>query len=408
MRSRGGFVLCVAVLYILCLHMLVFSSILPGGGLLGLVIALVLLLFCTNNWKLIVRIPTRNLWFFVLVKYFILHLFVWTIGIFFGLSSSVHQYMIQLVMMICFILVLLATKQDVLNNIIKAYIVFTAVMSLAGFIAWCAIHAGYTDVDKFLFNLHDISGGKVADDAQHTYSWPYYLGLVLTKVDTNVSGIGSTIFYRASGWAQEPAVAALFVMPAIIILVLDEHIFRKGLRVILKVVIISFWIVCAAMSSIVSLFLLTTFGLLLSSIKKLAYGRVVCIITTILLMIICIFNFRDDIMNMSSFIRGKFNMDTNTFQTSFMALFWFLYPQSVLATLLSLLSLLSAVFVSKVAIVGIFRGGYSAIYGHVMLYFVFHYAKGGWGRFLADPFTMFFFYMLVFYIYRQEAPNYHV
>lgn len=397
------FIFCIAVLYVLSLNTLVFSSILPGGGLLGLIMVLVPLLFYVNKGKINIHMSTRSLGFSILVKYFILQFSIWSIGIFFGLSASMHQYIIQAVIMLCFILLLLATKQSVLDSFIRAYIIFAAVIALTGFIAWYAMRAGYVGVDEFLFNLHDISGGKVAAGPQHTYSWPYYLGLVLTKVDINVSGIGSTIFYRASGWAGEPAGAALFVMPALIILVLDKHIFRRNLRVVLKTIIISFWIVCAAVSSIISIFLLIVLGLVLSSIKRSAWWRLVCIIAATLLIMVCIFNFRNDIMNMSSFIRGKLSVDSSTFQSSFSALFWFLYPQPVLRILISSLSLLSAIFVSKVAIVGIFRGGYSAIYGYVILYLVFHCAKGGWFRFLVDPFTMFFFYILVFYTYKQRT-----
>jgi hypothetical protein len=399
------FIFYIAVLYILSFNSLVFSSILPGGGLLGLVIALVLLLPYANKGKIKIQISLGSSWFFILVKYFILQFSVWSIGIFLGFSSSIHQYIIQAVMMLCFILLLLAMEQSVLESLIKAYIIFAAVMALTGFIAWFAIHAGYVGIDEYLFNLRDISGGKVSDLGLHTYSWPYYLGLVLTKVDTDVSGIGSFIFYRASGWAQEPAISAMFVMPAIIILVLDKHIFRKNLRVILTTIIISFWIVCGGVSSIISLSLLIVSGLVLSSIKRSAYWRVVCLITTILLIMAGIFSFGNDIMNMSSFIQSKFNTDSHTFQTSFNSIFWFLYPQPIFVTLMLSLSLLSAIFVSKIAIVGIFRGGYSAIYGYVMLYLVFHCAKGGWGRFIIDPFIMFFFYILVFYTYKQGAFN---
>lgn len=391
------FIFRIAVLYVLSINLLIVSRILPMGGLLGLIAVLIPLLVYARNGKIDIFLPKRSKWFNTIVKFFILQLSIWSLGIFIGLSSSIHQYIIYASMMLCFILVLLATKQNVLDGYIRAYIVLATVMALAGFIAWYLIFAGYVGRYEFLFHGANIG--------MHNYSWPCYLGLVLTDVDKNVSLIGSAIFYRASGWAEEPAWAASFVMPALIILVLDKNIYRRNLRVIFITIIIIFWIVCAAVSSIISVFLLMAIKQILSSIKKSAWGRLVCIIAVIVLIMAGIFIFQDEIINMSGFIKSKFGENSRTFQSTYNSIFWFLTHQSVLMYLVMSLSLLSAIFIFKVALVGIINGEYSAIYGYVMLYLVFQGAKRGWIWLSEDSFTMFFFYMLVFYTYKQVILN---
>jgi len=346
---------------------------------------------------------TKSSGFSILVLYFILQFSIWSIGVFFGLSASIHQYLIQAALMLCFLFVLLASKQSTLDGFIRAYIFFAAIMSAAGFLAWYAIYAGYVGTDEFLITMHDLSGGKINAANQHTYSWPYYLGLVLTHVDPSVSSIGNHLFFRASGWASEPHIAATFVMPALIVLVLDKYMFRKNLRLVLIISIISFWIVCAAVSSIISIFLLIVLGQVLALNKKFNPLQKVFIFTVVVLIILILLNFQTEIIQSSSFIAVRFGDNSPTLQTTLGNFLWFLKTQTTLDFLYNSLKLLFAIFVFKVSLEGIFKSGYAAIYGYVMLYLLFIGAKGAWNYTSVDPFTMFFFYLLIFHSYNKGS-----
>ena len=387
------FILRVAVLYVLCLNLLLFSKFLPFGGLIGLFAILVPFFSLMKNGRVWFFMPKNNLWYKLLILYFVLQLIIWSIGSSYGVSSSIHQYLIYASMMICFLFVLLASKENILNSYIKSYIILATIMAFFGFIAWFLILTKLVGISDFTFDQRNV--GK------HLYSFPYYLGLVLTNVETEVSNIGNLIFYRTSGWAEEPAWAATFVMPALIILILDKQIFKRKKRILLIYILSLFWIVCAAVSSILSIFLTIIIGQILISLKKSRWLNLFGLLIVVLLIVYVQINYLKDIKDVSGFINSKINEDAGTFQSSRSSILWIFTQQLDLYYLMMLLSFIVAIIVASVSIIGINKSGYYSICGFVMLYLVIQGATRGWAWFSVDAFSLFFFYILFFSIYNK-------
>ena len=107
----------------------------------------------------------------------------------------------------------------------------------------------------------------------------------------------------------------------------------------------------------------------------------------------------------SGFLESKLSSDSGSFNSSFNSLTWILNPVFTSDFFLSLFSLVSVIFASKYAIRSLIKGGDASIYGYIVLYLIFQSAKRGFVYFSFDTFSIFFFYLLIYNLYKQQNTN---
>ncbi|MDB4013451.1 hypothetical protein N9475_00475 [Flavobacteriaceae bacterium] len=274
-------------------------------------------------------------------------------------------------------------------------------MASFGFLAWAIIFFDIVDKASNIWDARDIGMLK--------YSWPNYLGLVITNVDYVATQIGSITFYRASGWAEEPAWAAKFVMPSLIFLYFNKNLFNKYTRYIFIAIILSFWFVCAGISSIIAILAVIIFTKLLYYKKRSKWIKLYLIIIPLLLFVFWqLYLYKDIIFLASGFLETKLSSDSGSFNSSFNSLTLILNPGFTSEIFLSLFSLVSVIFASKYAIRSLIKGGDASIYGYIVLYLIIQSAKRGFVYFSFDTFSIFFFYLLIYNLYKQQNTNLRV
>ena len=387
----------IIFLYILSFNLLLASRIIPFGGFVGLCLILIPVLFYSKSGIVKVYMPVHSWWFIIMVIYFAILISVWCFGFLFGVSTSLHQFIIYAGIMFSFMLVLFSTREDILEGYLKIYIKVAVLMSFLGFIAWYLIFSEKVGVGDYQFD-----GSAIG---MHLYSFPYRLALVLTNVDIDASTIGSLVFLRASGWAEEPAWAATFIMPALILLVSNKELFKNRTRIIYITILILFWLVCGAISSIISVLVLIGISQVLELLRKFSLKRLILIVFASILIITPLIYFSSELDIMSGFIESKLSGDAQTLQDTRASVLWVLNPQPDLYHMMMLLALSSALLVFIVSINAIIKGGEVSTYGYIMLYLVLHGAKRGWVWFSFDTFTIFFFYLLLYNLYKQRSTS---
>tara|TARA_B110000971_G_scaffold221921_1_gene271543 strand:+ start:7127 stop:7954 length:828 start_codon:yes stop_codon:yes gene_type:complete len=271
-------------------------------------------------------------------------------------------------------------------------------MALFGFLAWALIFFDIVDKASKIWDARDIG--------MLIYSWPNCLGLVITNVDYVATQIGSINFYRASGWAEEPAWAAKFVMPSLIFLYFEKNLFNKHTRYVFIAIILSFWIVCAGISSIIAILAVIIFAKLLYYKIRSKWIKLYLIVTPLLLFVFWqLYLYKDIILKASGFLESKLSSDSGSFNSSSDALTRILNPGFTSENFLTIISLFSVIFVSKYVIRSLIKGGDASIYGYIVLYLIIQSAKRGFVYFSFDTFSIFFFYLLIYNLYKQQNTN---
>ena len=133
------------VLYVLSINVLIISRVIPYGGLLGLFLILFSVFFYAKGGVIKSYLPIHSNWFKVIIFFFILQFTIYSIGFNQGLSSSLHQYIIYSLLVVCFFLILIASNKKELDYYLKYYIKFSFLMALFGFLAWAIIFFDIVD-----------------------------------------------------------------------------------------------------------------------------------------------------------------------------------------------------------------------------------------------------------------------
>ncbi len=134
---------------------------------------------------------------------------------------------------------------------LELYTNLVFVMALFGVTAWVLINFNIVDPEYWKFNLSQATMGKESKDSEFDmYSFPYYLGLILTgSYKYKLFGFE---FYRASGFTNEPNSGAFFVTPALFYLL---TINKKRMFSFIKIIFCILFLLCCA--SLANFFFLT-------------------------------------------------------------------------------------------------------------------------------------------------------
>ena len=185
-----------------------------------------------------------------------------------SLGSPLASVIAYVVLTLICLIVVFRWKSDQERLAIKVLVVVSSLMSLLGFAAWLMVTATWATQDLIdpahLVDISQFTEGKLqrierqyfetANEFgifENTYSFPYYMGLVLTN--SYLYELFGFQFFRASSWYTEPVSVWLMLIPAIILTYYGSY-FEETKRRILLVVQFCFVLASFSLSIIISLF----------------------------------------------------------------------------------------------------------------------------------------------------------
>lgn len=373
-------------LYILGFNLLIFSRIIPYGLFFALFSLILGILLQLNNSFFIINKFISKQKYLIIIYLFIISI-IWFLGFFNDISTSFHQNIIYALIILLFPFFLYVSNQELLSSYKLYYIIISIILSVFGFSAWLMIFLGILSTDLYVLDLRNLG--------MHIYSWPYYLGLVLTNVDISSSQIGDILFYRSSGYSEEPAWAATFIIPAIIYLAYDKIDIKYNIRKLYLISLILFWISCAAVSSIISVILLIFLFYFFKLLYSFSYIKLIKLIIFGFLMSLFITYITDQYDLVSGFVESKLNNDAQTYKDTESSITWILHPEFSLQHFIWGLSLISGIIIFSSAIYTIYKSKNKSINGYILLYLFLQGAKRGWVWFSFDTFTLFFLLLMI-------------
>ena len=305
------------------------------------------------------------------------------------------------VLLLLLIGVLLSATPEELGRLLRVYIVFCFIMALGGVIAWVLINWEIVDYKNSLWSLYEATAGRANRDewavASAGYSFPYYLGLVLTGAYSY--DLFSFIFYRASGWTHEPTSAAAFIAPAIILLA-RERLFTLPVRRVFLTTLIAFWLACAAVGSAIAFLGLVVFYLFFSRGRHAVWKRLLVLVLMGGLFVVymeaqryIVFTGPSAANPHLSLFESKFDPDA---EVGIKQLVNLLSPSTLQGYLnLSFFSLM-AVTIFLFAVRAIRSTNTTAAsFVLILVYFFLHSLKGSWDQLFASFFFMVFFFIFL-------------
>ena len=319
-------------------------------------------------------------------------------------------------------LVFIINTKEYLGTYLKAYILLVFVMSFCGAITWLLVMSGSYHVGEIYgtyANLNALTHGAFVRDATVTnsYVWPYYLGLVLTG-ETSVNLLGYE-FYRISGWAHEPSSATVFVVPAILLLFKDDVFKNRLIRGILLITIISFWLFCASVGSLMAVLILAaTYILTTLYIRLFPFKLSLTIFLTLVSSIFLLILYFEPISE-STLFSTKFNMDSHTMQMAINRLLWFSHEVTLVSRMLDddgnqvlglhyfgylIIWMIISVFLWIIAS-DTFATGKLSIYSIILMYLILHAMKGSYLTVYVHISTFFWFFVAYFAMHKRDNYN---
>jgi hypothetical protein len=282
-------------------------------------------------------------------------------------------------------------------------------MAIFGLISFIIVTFGSYDIENSFVNVSELTRGAFHrdDGVFNSYVFPYNFGLVLTgELQMDFMGIK---FYRISGWAHEPTSATLFTVPALLLLLHGKLLSNNLVKRILILIIGCFWILCASVGSILAIIVLySVFIITTLYIKnfpfKLSFLIFISLITTLFLIILYI----EPILQ-SSIITSKFDMEAQTVRVFLTEFTWFLpnpnhenpafyyYSHLVIWTIIS-------IFV-WVVVSSVITSGKMGVYALVLTYIILHTFKGSQESVYSHLYTVFWFYLAYFSMYRNSTAH---
>jgi hypothetical protein len=381
------YLFALVMLWVMMNSTLVIPSLLPHPTYIALAGMIVLLLW-QFNFSTNTRLNPRIL--FVIGLYLSIVLLICPF-----MEIELFVWIRQIVMFSALAIILLTATRDQLELLLKGYVLFCILMSLCGATASLLINTSIINWQDHLYSLSENTNNRIVwdQDVVYGYSFPYGLGLVLTS--SFLYSFMGIDFYRSSGWAHEPTAATFFIVPALILLV-RENIFSWRIRITGIFSIVSFYLSCFAVGSIIALVSLIICWDFLKPKRRFPFFGM-ALLACFLLAAICVY---------SSFISGMLQ-STNSGAISILqskfepgnasmtAVVSPLYGDS-LFLLLIISYILIALYYSLIAL----RDNPKAqTFSLIFIYLLMHSAKGSWGHLTQYLFTFIFFFLLVYSLY---------
>lgn len=332
--------------------------------------------------------------------FFVLFLLVgWLAILSLSESANIKAYFGTLLIHVLFLFFIVNTKRYI-DSYIRAYIYLVFIMSVSGLIADSLIAFGVIDIGSHYINLHEVTNGSFTRDASmgaDSYAFPYGLGMILTG-SGKLSLLGFE-FYRISGWAHEPTSATLFTVPALLLLLHTDIVKHTLLKIVMIVVIATFWFFAMSIGSLLALLIVYTI-LTLSRIFGTIYplSPTLSAFSIIILFIMFMLIFIEPIAQ-STLLTTKFDMESETMNKAISELMWFLeddqktqiYYFSHMFLWSIILCFLIVIILSVVTSLSI------NAYTIVLLYVVLHSMKGSQENVFLLTFSFFWLYLAFFY-----------
>ena len=410
----------IVFLYCISIGALVLPSIIPktsGLAILFLTFTIMLNITIKHNSNsnsnsvsqrcvcFISKINYNNIYIPALV---LLLLCTWILLRTFHVQSSLSSNLAIILLHSLFLVFIVNTKEYIVKYI-RSYIFLVLFMSFFGIISFLIVTFGSYDIVNHYVNLSDLTGGSFTRDAgvTNSYVFPYNFGLVLTgEAQMNFLGLN---FYRISGWAHEPTSATLFTVPALLLLLHGKLFSNNLIRITLILIISCFYILCASIGSMLAVIILyTVFIITTLYIKKfpfrLSFFIFFSLITTLFLVVLYI----EPILQ-SSIITSKFDIDAETVRVAVGELTWFLpnpnhefetfyyYNHLVIWTIISIFA--------WVVVSGVITSGKMGVFALVLTYIILHTMKGSQESVYTHLYTVFWFYLAYFSMYRSAAAH---
>jgi hypothetical protein len=340
--------------------------------------------------------------FLPMVVIFLLYIFVSLR--FFDVTVNTGSNIVLIMSHLAFFIFLISTKDNIALYI-KSYVFFVFTMSLSSLLMLILIYYGHIDIADHYFNLSDATNGSFSRDQgiSNSYSFPYFLGLILTG-SGQLDLIGYS-FIRISGWAHEPTSVTLFISPAIILLAHGGVIKNSLLRFLMLVAILFFWFFAMSVGSMMAFSIL--YFLIVPLILFIKYFplRLSLTLTFMALIGIVLIPFSIDLLINSSIFTTKFDFNSESLQKSISMLTWFIPdPNKSTVYYFSNLAMWLIIFIFIfTSIVGLSfdKNNFPGPYYLILLYIVIHSMKGSQETVYYLFFTFFWFYISYFELIKR-------
>jgi hypothetical protein len=318
----------------------------------------------------------------------------------FNTDSNIYADFILMVSHLMFFIFIVNTK-DYIFLYKKYYIFLVFVMASFGLIANLLLTFDLIDISSHYFNLSEATKGAYTRDigAGDSYAFPYSLGLIL--IGSGKLELLGFEFFRISGWAHEPTSATLFIAPAMILLLHGEVIKQSSLRLVMFVIICTFWFFAMSVGSLLAFLILYSMVILLILFinyfpYKLSISLFVGLSTSFMLFLY----FLDPLLG-SSIFTTKFDLESESLGESIEMLTWFIpSAEKYTSFYFSHLILWMIIFIFLfVAILGLMKSSKNAFpnpYALILLYIIIHSMKGSQGTVYYLFFSFFWFYIAYF------------
>ena len=295
-------------------------------------------------------------------------------------------------------LVFVINTRNYLLIYIRSYIYLVFIMALFALFGFSLLNLGIVSADSNFVNISELTGGAFTRDIydENSYIFPFYSGLILTgSGQLNLFGLSN---FRISGWAHEPTSAALFVAPAMILLLHTRIIINNYFRFFLLTTIATFWFFTMSLGSFLA-FLIFYFFYVPTTlfIKTFPLKFTLGIVLFISLSLLFGFYVFEDLLN-SSLISSKIDFNSETFTEAMKRLTFFLPGQSLNQTtaLFYLTIYLIMFFFFLNVLKSFFLEKNINPFALVVSYILLHSMKGSQDSVFVIIFPFFWFYVLYF------------
>ena len=325
-------------------------------------------------------------------------LFLWKLLRHFDVGSNIYSDLNLIVMHVLFLFFIVMTSKSI-SSYIKTYVYFVFIMAFLGLVANTLFIFDFINPDNHGANISIMTNGAFTRDADflESYVFPYYLGFILTG-DGQLNLLGFE-FYRISGWAHEPTSATLFIAPAILILLHGDIINNKLLRTLMLFTLGLFWFFVMSVGSMLAFMMLYSLIALFYIYQHLFHkSRTLSLIFLVSIVSIPFIYIYVEPMLQSTIFTSKFNLESETLNSAFKNIAWFLpdIDKSNLFYLshLALWAIISTFLLSSLYM--LISNTPNKVYSLILLYIVIHSMKGSQETVYYLTFSFFWLYIAYF------------
>jgi len=328
---------------------------------------------------------------------------------FYELSSPIAFF--GLILMHTLFLFFIMNTRGYIFIYIKSYVTLVFIMALCGLLANFLLAYEFINYADYYVSLSRLTNGSFTRDAGEelgSYSFPYYLGLILTGPG-KLSLLGFE-FYRISGWSNEPSTASLFIAPAMLILGHSNIIINKFFRFTMLFTIFIFWLFCMSIGSLLAfviLYIILIYSYLISRYFpfKLTFLSFFAILTVLFLIIA----FTDQLFT-STLLSSKFSSSSETMSQAINELYWFAplnsnSPELFHFTHLFLWAIILT-FIASISSLMLINNNLN-VFALIIFYIVLQSMKGFQEMVFLMIFTFFWFYISYFSLHEDAVKSFN-